>query len=324
MTTTSSWSISHRRLSHSLSPSRSDDDDNKMASTGFATSAANRNRKRNVMMRLLLRSSVVSHTMSFLLGAVLTWCLFVSPKVPQLYLGGSTSSCALSFGAYHGHEYRSTKAGTVGSATCLLESKFLKVQQHRVRMPSDSNNIIDDWIWIDYHDRINVLVQATTPPQQQEPSFWVFEQTKYALEGRMSFALVGGIIEPGEQPEQAARREVQEEMKLDCTEYHFLGRYRTDVNRGMGWTNTFLASKCETAKRPPVVLRANQEAEEEEVGIPDTERQDLKQITLSELRDGVQSGNFLEIQWTATVALAILHLQNDETSKHRDVTGNKH
>ena len=128
----------------------------------------------------------------------------------------------------------------------------------------------------------------------------MFEQTKYALEGRQSLAIVGGIIEPGEEPEQAARREVQEEMKQDCQEFHFLGRYRTDVNRGGGWTNTYLATHCS---------KTNKELEHQdgEVGVADTERQDLRRINLHELRQSVLDGKFLEIQWSATVALAVLH-----------------
>lgn len=115
-------------------------------------------------------------------------------------------------------------------------------------------------------------------------------------------AIVGGIIEPGEAPEAAARREVQEEMQLQCREFHFLGRYRTDVNRGGGWTNTYLAAHCQKTKQ-----ELQHDAVVEEVGVADTERQDLRRITLKELREAVLAGKFLEIQWSATVALALLH-----------------
>ena len=115
------------------------------------------------------------------------------------------------------------------------------------------------------------------PDQEQE-------QTKYALEGRSSLAIVGGIIEPGEAPETAARREVQEEMQLECREFHFLGRYRTDVNRGGGWTNTYLATHCDKAQGE---LEHRQDA----VGAADTERQDLRRISLHDLREAVLAGN---------------------------------
>lgn len=123
---------------------------------------------------------------------------------------------------------------------------------------------------------------------------------QYALEGRNSLAIVGGIIEPGEAPEAAARREVQEEMQQNCREFHFLGRYRTDVNRGGGWTNTYLATHCQKTKKELQHVA-------DEVGVADTERQDLRRITLNDLREAVLAGKFLEIQWSATVALALLH-----------------
>jgi ADP-ribose pyrophosphatase len=210
----------------------------------------------------------------------------------------SRQGCIISFGKYHGNEYRNEQE-TVGTTKCLLESKFVKVQQHHVKMPGASN-VIPDWIWIDYHDRINVLVQSG------EEEFLVFEQTKYALENRQSQAIVGGIIEPGELPEAAARREVSEELGLDCKVFTALGRYRTDVNRGVGWTSTFLATECNKAKS------SKHESNSEEVGAADTERQDIKTISLSELREAVLAGRFLEIQWTATVALSLLHLSSSE------------
>jgi hypothetical protein len=76
----------------------------------------------------------------------------------------------------------------------------------------------------------------------------------------------------------------------------------------MGWLNSYLATDCteqEDKKRVPAV-EAHQN-EEEEVGVEDTEKQQLKSISLPELRQAVTNGQFLEVQWTATVSLALLH-----------------
>jgi ADP-ribose pyrophosphatase YjhB (NUDIX family) len=254
--------------------------------------------------------------------------------VPPWFLAGPFSSsppgsCRIFFGRYGGKEYDASSR--VGDRTCLVESKFLKVQQHRVRLggggasASDagaaaSAAVIPDWLWIDYHDRINVLVQAPEgddtaggegeSDSTARPRFLVFEQTKYALEDRTSLAVVGGIIEPGggESAEDAARREVREELGAECSRYKFLGRYRTDVNRGMGWTFSYLASRCRRRRQQPAeggTARGGAEV----VGDADAERQDVKTLTLAELRDAVKAGRFLEIQWSATVALALLHLE---------------
>jgi ADP-ribose pyrophosphatase len=198
-------------------------------------------------------------------------------------------------------EYKSK--ATVGNPKCLIESKFLKVQQHNVRVNERIDEVIEDWIWIDYHDRINVLIEAPQSIKGKEPQFLVLEQTKYALEDRTSLAIVGGIIEPGEQPKDAALREVLEETGNKCDRLDFLGRYRTDVNRGMGWTNTFIASMCKQSTN--TALHAI-----DEIGKSDTEKQDFITMSLSQLREAVIAGKFLEIQWSATVALALLHYEN--------------
>lgn len=257
-----------------------------------------------------ISSSFIRHSFTFLAGCATSFLiLFLKSTWSDISHPSSTSTgeCQISFGAYRGKEYTTETGGTVGQPICLVESKFLKVQQHSVRMPNDeSGSIIPDWLWIDYHDRINVLIEAEKKSGETDPFFLVFGQTKYALEGRMSLAIVGGIIEPHEEPEQAARREVEEEMGgLQCQDFHFLGRFRTDVNRGMGWTNTFVAANCRKAE-PRAVADQHQNQEKEEVGVADTERQDLKRISLNDLRQAVIAGEFLEIQWTATIALALL------------------
>jgi ADP-ribose pyrophosphatase len=232
--------------------------------------------------------------------------------VANLYLRQSSSGgCTISLGQYKGTRYTTT--GTIGQPKCLIESKFLKVQLHRVQLEK-SATIIDDWLWIDYHDRINVLVEAPrakaalpTEDNTEEPRFLIFEQTKYALEDRMSLAIVGGLVEPGEAPETAARREVREETGHECARWQFLGRYRTDVNRGIGWTNTYLARDCQKQKQKALV---DQETGGQ-VGGSDMERQDLRIMTLEEVMKAAQEGRFLEIQWSATVALAILHYSNE-------------
>jgi ADP-ribose pyrophosphatase YjhB (NUDIX family) len=271
---------------------------------GYHKSSWSRGRTSSPLMLV-----IVSFTAGMIVAALLfgtnatTNCTSATSTAHNPASSTGPSDCVVSLGKYHGHEYR---ASSTLSTKCLVESKFLKLQQHQVAMPSAGKNsrtqIIDDWLFIDYHDRINVLVEAPHQPRWSEPHFYVFEQTKYALEDRMSWAVVGGIIEPNELPKDAARREVSEEMHVVCNDFHFLGRYRTDVNRGGGWTSTYLARHCE-----PGELNDQGLNEADEVGAPDTERQDLKTVSLTAVRKAVSEGKFLEIQWSATVALAVLH-----------------
>ena len=204
--------------------------------------------------------------------------------------------CNVSFSKYSGTQY--TSPSTIGKPKCLIESKWMRVMQHAVQMDSSSTKI-NDWLWIDYHDRINVVVQ------KNKDEYLILKQTKYALEGRQSLAIIGGIIEPGETAEDAAYREVKEELEYDCNTLHFLGRFRTDVNRGMGWVNSFVATDCQkvTASQKDIL---DNSAPEGEVGISDIERQDVITMTFDEVKDACVKGLFLEVQWSNTVSLAML------------------
>ena len=125
--------------------------------------------------------------------------------------------------------------------------------------------IVSDWLFIDYHDRINVLVER--PGHQGE--YVIFRQSKYALEDRESYAIVGGIIESDEDPSGAAVREIAEEMNIECSNLKSLGRYRTDVNRGMGWVNGFVATQCAFINNNTSVGKPNMADAKEEVGAAD-------------------------------------------------------
>ena len=91
-----------------------------------------------------------------------------------------------------------------------------------------------------------------------------------------------------------------------------LGRFRTDVNRGMGWVFPFLATDCTYATTSGSdignVDSSNYESSSNVVGARDTEKQHLRQMSLSEVKKEVMEGKFVEVQWSNTVALAMLHL----------------
>lgn len=216
---------------------------------------------------------------------------------------GNNSACIATLGKYNGPRYH--KKGETIKTTCLVESKWMQLSQHAVSLGGKSKDIINDWLFIDYHDRINVLVEAWDDDDQtNDKRYVVFKQTKYAFSGD-SLAIVGGIIEPNEEPEVAARREVQEEMNVNCEKLISLGKYRTDVNRGMGWVHSFIASDCRAMTNGE---SANDSEEINQVGAADTEGQERILLTVTELRDAARSGEFVEVQWSNTVALALLRI----------------
>ena len=249
--------------------------------------------------------------------------MFTHLKNQQLLVADTNSNtkddCLVSFGPYRGSKYESTATDafrtsgeTIGNK-CLVQSKWMRVAQHRVQIMDNNHNqemkVIDDWLWIDYHDRINVLVQDPNS-SSDDPSFLILKQTKYALSSQESLAVVGGIIEPDEEALDAAKREVDEELHVTCNSWIPLGMYRTDVNRGMGWVHPFLARDCNYIKQVKSNVEENADVQEtnSNVGERDTEKQNIQSMTLSEVKAGVMNQQFIEVQWSNTVALAMLHL----------------
>uniref|UniRef100_A0A7S2P8B9 Nudix hydrolase domain-containing protein n=1 Tax=Skeletonema marinoi TaxID=267567 RepID=A0A7S2P8B9_9STRA len=240
--------------------------------------------------------------------AIISIKLFVSHIKTQQRLIAATGDCRITFGnAYRGSKYESTAVDasrtsgeTIGNK-CLVQSQWMRVAQHQVKL---MDKVIDDWLWIDYHDRINVLVQDPNS-SKDNPSFLILKQTKYALSSEVSLAVVGGIVEPyGEEPPDAAKREVYEELHVTCNSWTPLGRYRTDVNRGMGWIHPFLARDCKYGEFDD----GSGEPSNADVGAHDMEKQNVQSMTLSEVKVSVMNQKFIEVQWSNTVALAMLHL----------------
>ena len=241
----------------------------------------------------------------------------ISPSSPT-----AKDECLVSHGKYKGSVYESHNnrggSGETISNKCLVESPWMRLAQHSVKLSSGDHTIIDDWLWIDYHDRINVLVEDPQTPG----SFLILQQTKYALDSQISLAVVGGIIEPQksrserekssqsktESPLLAAQREVNEELHVTCQSWKALGKFRTDVNRGMGWVHPYLARDCAYS------AGGNDEnliQDETAVGAHDTEQQSIRSMAKSDVRTAVMDGKFLEVQWSNTVALAMLYLAED-------------
>ncbi|HNB50709.1 MAG TPA: NUDIX hydrolase, partial [Anaerolineales bacterium] len=106
-------------------------------------------------------------------------------------------------------------------------------------------------------------------------------------------APVGGMIEPGEAPLDAAKRELLEEMGYEASEWISLGSHILDPNRGFATMHLFLA------------LNARQVAEPNS---DDLEDQELVSLSRDELEKALFAGEFKVIAWSAVVSLALNYL----------------
>ena len=182
---------------------------------------------------------------------------------------------------------------TLERKTILDKGKFLIVEDHKVVFPDGL--VIEGWPWIITPDFVNII--AVNPAG----NIVIFNQAKYGLD-EPSLAAIGGYIEPGEEPGEAARRELLEETGFAADEWHELGHYQVDGNRGAGVAHLFLALGVHKIT---------------EVNCDDNEPMELVELTPGEFKHAIlgdfKNPKFKVLPWAAAASLGLLYL--DEISR---------
>jgi ADP-ribose pyrophosphatase YjhB (NUDIX family) len=228
---------------------------------------------------------VLKYYQQIIAGTVLVafafWVLFRGTAIIQ-----ASQLAAMPFSGPHWKH----KSQTLESSE-VFNSKYLRVESHTLR--SKAGAIINGWMWVDFLDQVNVLAQ------NGKGQYLVIRQTKYGV-AHPSLSVVAGSIAVNEQPSEAAARELHDELGMESREWTFLGKYRTDANRGGGFVYSFLASNVQPT--PGGTKFPSNELEPQEV------------VTLSakEISDAVLEGQFAEAKWCNTVALALLRAKTDK------------
>ena len=177
---------------------------------------------------------------------------------------------------------------TKARRTILDQRPWLLVENHTVELPD--GRLIPDWPWIITPDYVNVV--AVTADER----FLCFRQVKYGIKGT-TLGIVGGFVEGGEEPIQAAHRELLEETGYESTDWIPLGSYRVDPNRGVAMGHLYLARQAR--------YRTPRNAD-------DLEEQELILLTRSEIETALAEGGFKVLAWAASLAFALRHLYSTE------------
>lgn len=180
---------------------------------------------------------------------------------------------------------------TLARTTLLAHNKFLTVESHTVQLPNGV--VIPDWAWVVIPDAAIVLAMTA------DGRFLCFRQTKYAVQG-VCLAPVGGMIEAGETPLQAAQRELLEEMGCAASEWVSLGAHILDPNRGMATMHLFLAQGAQQVAEP----RSD-----------DLEDQQLVSLSRNELQAALWAGEFKILAWSAAASLVLNYLNDKEANR---------
>jgi ADP-ribose pyrophosphatase len=170
---------------------------------------------------------------------------------------------------------------TLARHTILEHSKYLTVEEHVVELPD--GRVIEHWPWIVTPDFANVVAITT------EGEFLCFRQTKYGIEGT-SLAVVGGYVDPGEDPLKTAKRELLEETGYEAAEWIDLGSYRVGASRGIATAHFYLARDARRVAAPIA---------------DDLEEQHPLRLSRDEMEAALLQGEFKALPWAAIVALAL-------------------
>jgi len=176
---------------------------------------------------------------------------------------------------------------TVSRRKVLDYPPYLAVELHDVSLPDGRH--IEDWTWVVTPDYVSIVVCT------EDNRFLCFRQHKYGFEG-LSLAPVGGYLEPGENALTGARRELKEETGYEAPEWHSLGSYVVDTNRGAGNANFYLALDARKVCEPTA---------------PDEEQPELLLLSREEVERALDSEEFKGLGWAAVFALALRKIGRD-------------
>ena len=162
--------------------------------------------------------------------------------------------------------------------------RWLTVENHTIELPD--GQVIDDWPWVITPDYVNVVLVTAAG------EFVCFRQTKYAVDGE-TLAIVGGYLEPGEDPLAAAKREVMEETGYAASKWIALGSYAVDGNRGAGNAHLFLARDARWVQS---------------IDADDLEEMEMLLLKREAIATALRDGEFKVLSWATAIALTLVYL----------------
>lgn len=180
---------------------------------------------------------------------------------------------------------------TVESTTSLLRrDPWVEVLEEHIKLPDGRR--VDDFYTIRLRDF--VVVAALTDVGS-------LVTVKHYRHGSRSETqgLPSGFIDDGENPVDAARRELREEAGYEASDWLDLGHYVVDGNRGCGTEHVFLARGARRVADPVHVDLA-----------PTT----VDVVALDRAVDSMWNGEMRELACVAALALAVIRINAESVS----------
>jgi ADP-ribose pyrophosphatase len=169
----------------------------------------------------------------------------------------------------------------------LLETPYFVLRSDGLRLPGGA--VKDPYYVVERPDAAIIF------PLTGEDEVVLVRQYRPPLE-RMELGLPAGLVEEGEKPEAAARRELLEETGYSGGEWEPLGSLASSPSLKDNWAYLFLARNVE------------------ETSAPDPDEHELVEVVkvpVEDLRGLIRSGEIVSSSGVAAVMLALERLRQD-------------
>jgi ADP-ribose pyrophosphatase len=136
---------------------------------------------------------------------------------------------------------RSPHWTVISSRDVLDASPFLKVRVETVELPDGRR--ITDYYQLEMRSFACVFAETT------DGLIIVYRQYRHGTR-RVGLVFPGGHLEEGEEPRDAARRELLEETGFEAGTWTYLGGYVVNANQGAAVSHMFHAAGCRRVAAP--------------------------------------------------------------------------
>jgi len=157
---------------------------------------------------------------------------------------------------------------------------WVKLSVQQVRLPN--GKVVDNFHRVEMPEYAVVVAKTANGRMIME------RQYKHGLD-KVSLMLPGGLIEPGEEPIAAAKRELIEETGYSAENWQSLGFFVANANYGCGKAHVFTAENAKKMKDP---------------NSGDLEDMEIVLMKLESLAVAVRSGEIMSLSAMAAIALA--------------------
>lgn len=169
----------------------------------------------------------------------------------------------------------------------LLETSYFALRSDRLRLPGGA--VKDPYYVVERPDAAIIF------PLTAEGEVVLVRQYRPPLE-RMELGLPAGLVEEGEKPEDAARRELLEETGYSGDQWEPLGSLASSPSLKDNWAYLFLARGVEESAPPA----------------PDEhELVEVVRVPVGDLRGLIRSGEIVSSSGVAAIMLALERLREE-------------